>query len=151
MLTVNLWSPDTCGCVLHVVFDDSDPAVPVKFATLDQAVQIHRDRFLARPATTKNPDLEPQPPAVICSAHASLGHTSSRHDAVMGENRRKNIAFAVAQANIPNITPEQYRWNFDLNRALSMSFSGVSVSPQQKIAIQAACDIQFGPGLVAVS
>ena len=58
MLTIQIWSPDTCGCVIHQAVDDANPGLPPVYQTYAQAVGVHAERLIARPGTT-NPTAQP--------------------------------------------------------------------------------------------
>ena len=57
MKSIQLWSPDTCGCHIHQVIDDVLPSV-VSYATYAEAVGIHAERLISHPAIT-NPNAQP--------------------------------------------------------------------------------------------
>jgi hypothetical protein len=61
MLHIQIWSPDTCKCVIHQLIDDALPGV-VGYATYSEAVGVHADRMLSHPGIT-NPS--PQPASVV--------------------------------------------------------------------------------------
>jgi len=146
---IQLWSPDTCGCVIHLAYDDRLPATERTFTyvTEAQAEAIVKAR---RDAGERNINPNPQPPAVLCAAHTPHGFTASLLSQVMEENQRKNITFGQAQQLIPALKVENYNWSFDNNRVLQVSFTGVAVNQNQRNNLQSAMDIQFGPGLIKI-
>ena len=105
MLTVQLWSPDTCGCTIHQVFDDTVPGECV-CVSREEAVAVHQARRQARPTTTTDPKKNPQPEAKCCQAHEHLGETAAKHNVCIEENRRKNIAVDLAIKNKLNIADD---------------------------------------------
>lgn len=105
MLTVQLWSPDTCGCSIHQVFDDTVPGECV-CVSREEAVAVHQARRQAKPTTTSDPKKNPQPEAKCCAAHEHLGETAAKHDACTEENRRKNRAIDLALRNKLNIADD---------------------------------------------
>jgi hypothetical protein len=159
---IMLWMPDTCGCVIHLAYDDTlpDSQRVFTYVTEAQAQAIHAARLAAK---TPNTNPNPQPPAVICSAHASIGATPKLLTTVQNENQRKNKVFSLAQAqisalqfvdgdNVGNAKKlAMYQWSFDTNRVLEVSFSGVAITTAQKTSLQSLCDNQIGKNLTKVS
>ena len=147
---ISLWSPDTCGCVIHIAYDDTlKPEERVyTYVSEAEAKAIHQTRIDAK---VPNTNTNPQPVAVLCPAHASLGAVAALHTAVLGENQRKNITLGLAMNMVSAIKLENYVWSFDKDRVLQVSFAGVAVNTKQKSDIQSAADIQFGPGKVKVN
>jgi hypothetical protein len=86
MLSLYGWGLDTCGCYVHVAYDTDNPAETSRFVTWEEAKAIHA----ARKASSK------LSPAVLCPAHAHLGHTVERFDVVRAENKLKNEALDLA-------------------------------------------------------
>ena len=95
MLTVQLWSPDTCGCVFHQA---SDPAnnIDAYFITEEEAENIRKERYRQN---KNNTNKNPVPPSRTCNGHAHLSDspagerkpaTKTVHDVVLEENIRKN-------------------------------------------------------------
>jgi hypothetical protein len=82
-----------------------------------------------------------------CAEHPGLTG-AFLYSAIADENRRKNTTQGIAQAINPNLTPQVYQWAFDANRVLEVSW--LTTEPVAKRQIQDQCDLQFGPGLVAV-
>mgnify|MGYP001588855667 FL=1 len=105
MLTVQLWSPDTCECVIHQAFDDTVPG-EVTYVTREEAMAIHVARRQAKPTTTLDPKKSTQPVAQACPAHAHLGETPAKHEACMEENKRKNITLDLVIRNKLDITDD---------------------------------------------
>lgn len=145
--SILLWSPDTCGCTLHLAYDSNLPPDQRTFTpvTEDEAEAIVQRR---RDAGEKNINPSRQPPAVLCPVHAPLGHTPARHKQVMQENQAKNRAFGHAQALMPDLKPEEYVWSFDDKRNLQATIA--RMNPGQKAQVQKALDAEFGPGSVQV-
>lgn len=112
------WSPDTCGCIIDLEWDDAQ----------DENARIHS--LAAIPAR--------------CPAHSALAPPVV-FNTVMEENRRKNQVLAIAQGVLPDITPGGYEWSFDAQRRLRVRFSGVTLTPAQRAQIQAAIDVALGP------
>lgn len=157
MLTVQLWSPDTCGCTIHQSFDDSLPPelVVISYVTREEAQAIHDARSRIKPLTTSR---EPQPACNLCPAHAPLGHTMDKYNCVVEENTRKNKIFGELQKMFPEITSDEYTWEFSSNAVHDKSqFRTCTVTckramtPVQKTQLLAACATQFGLGKVSIS
>jgi len=142
---IQLWSPDTCDCVIHTAYDDRLPPDQRVFTyvTRDEAEAIVKAR---RDAGERHINPNPQPAARLCLAHAAIGFTPSLFTAVLDENRRKNITLGSAQQMIVNLKGEHYNWHFDDNRVLQISFNGITLSQAQKNQLQSSIDIQFGIG-----
>jgi len=130
--SIRLWSPDTCSCVIHQAYDDTiAPADTVfTFVTEEQAEELVSAR---RRAGDKHINRNKQPPAKLCPAHASLGHTVNRFNIVLAENRLKNGVLAAAQEVNPDVKPSDYRWSFDADRNLEADFAGMSLSDKSKV------------------
>jgi len=129
MIHTNRWTPDTCPgdhsmhCRLIWQWDDAEnPIVGTLVAS-----------------------------EFICPAHQLIGLLPgpAHWDWNMDENRRKNITLVIGQAEHGPLTPDDYSWSYSAARVLlTVSFAGLN--PQQKVRIQAACDLQFGPARVLV-
>lgn len=142
------WGPDTCACrVYHAVDPDTGTD---RFINRAEAVLLHEAMYLARPASVNNPASHPLPPVVLCPFHAALGDLLPRYNTLLAENRRKNTTLSIAQSVRATLTPEDFRWSFDGSRTLLVTFA-VSLTTNQRNNIQAACDVQFGPGRVVVA
>jgi len=147
---IQLWSPDTCDCMIHLAYDDTLPPDQRVFSyvTRDEAEAIIQAR---RNAGEQNINRNPQPPARSCPAHLAHGFTAVLLDKVRGENQRKNMALALAQNVVNTLSFANYSWSFDSSRVLQVRFMNISVTLQKKNQIQSACDIQFGPGLIQIN
>ena len=139
--SIQLWSPDTCGCVIHTAYDDTLPPSErvLSYVTEEEAEVIVHAR---RKAGEKNINPKRQPPAILCPAHAAIGAKPELLATVRDENNRKNIAFSLAQEIIPELPVENYRWSFDKDRNLKARFIGVNQG--QLGQIQAALSSRFG-------
>ena len=138
-----LWRPDTCGCVIHLAYDDTLPleqrvCTPV---TEDEAEAIVDGR---RKMGDKDINPNRQPPAKLCPDHASLGYTKARYDQMLEENHRKRLAFAYAKEVMPDLKLEDYKWSFDKNRNLVAGIAGIDAV--KKAEIQVKWDTAFGKG-----
>lgn len=116
------WSPDTCPCIVEFSWDDSVSA--------DARTHSYHDTVQT------------------CPEHGALAG-SALFDTVFSENRRKNVTLFLAQQIEASITGEDFLWLFDSERVLEVNF-GERLTAVQKQELQAACNIQFGPGLVRV-
>jgi len=98
---VTRWSPDTCGCVLEYEWDDTVP----------QDSRVHSFQNLVKK----------------CSDHGSIPVAKDVYDAVLGENRMKNLIFAELQKEKPDINAgEDFDWVFDKSRKLTVFCKGVT-------------------------
>ncbi len=121
MIKTTTWGPDTCGCVVEYEWRADVPA----------ELREHRLTLVVR----------------TCPEHPGLTGLFL-YSAIADENRRKNTTQGIAQAINPNLTPQVYQWAFDANRVLEVSW--LTTEPVAKRQIQDQCDLQFGPGKVAV-
>lgn len=139
MLTLQLWSPDTCRCSVHQgVTEEQD--VPeggtkdIVYLTHKEAVDLHTDRFIRRPANTVcwpffrlfryvsptiRQRLRPlfhnmahrlQARSRQCLYHEHMGETHDLYDTVHEENTRKNICQHLAWRIANDISNEDMAW-----------------------------------------
>ncbi len=138
---IQLWSPDTCECVIHLAYDDT---LPPDQRTFTPVTEEEAEVIVGARRAKKEPGINPsrQPPAKLCAAHAALGHTKARHDQVCLENANKNRAFGKAQEVMDDLKYGEFRWSFDANRALQIRIDRAAGS--QKVAIQQQLDALLG-------
>lgn len=118
---ITCWHPDTCGCVMDIEWDDTEP----------ESIRTHRFKTIISK----------------CPEHAGLSGRDV-YEQVLSENTRKNLAFSEIQTVHPQITPDNYLWFFDKERALQVSVVGVSLPETAKKGLQTAMDAKFGSGKV---
>jgi len=125
---VNEWRPDTCGCVLEFWFDDELPSELV----------VHSWE------ATKT----------TCPEHILITDGATLYAAVLEENQRKNIALGMVKT-LATVDRDElqrvHQWSFDSSspRVLTLSF-GRLIPASEVSGMQAAADLQFGPGLVVI-
>lgn len=148
MLAIQLWSPDTCGCTVHISYDDALPAAQQVFTVVSeaQAQAQHAQRRLADPGGT-NP--KPQPPAAFCSRHLALAGLAGHGVAVFDENRRKNITHGIFATQAAALA-DRFQWAFTDDGVLHVNATP-PLTNQQRATIQTVCDTQFGVGKVVVA
>ncbi len=112
-----LWRPDTCGCEIVYAWDS-------------EAAETQRTHTISRVAKR-------------CQAHAVFDDQKI-FDAVLDENKRKNIAFEEVKKVIPTLTPEFFTYEFDETRALKITLVGPS--PSEKAQIHTALNSKLGLG-----
>lgn len=127
------WSPDTCSCVIEYEWDDLDPP-ETRTHTLFNYVNR-------------------------CTAHTILPNDSDRYLSVKEENTRKNIAhqgildngpnglFDIVDGNrvLKNNIAISWSWGgIAPDRVLTISYSGITLTQQQKNAIQTFLNNRFG-------
>ena len=129
---VQVWSPDTCGCIVHQAGDQdaADTSRVMRYVTYEEAVEIHVRHFWARPESTnykvwwsmprksksgrlKSPKriialVQPHPR--LCPAHLALGYTGEMYETVRELNTRKNIACYLAWVIGNDISEEDQLW-----------------------------------------
>lgn len=127
-----VWSPDTCRCRFAVSLDDSLPPDQIDFSLV---------RVLN-----------------VGAEHAGLSGLEL-FAAAHGENRLKNNVLISALALVPGLIWENYRWDYDANRVLRVSFAlgdgergpGTLPTSGQKIALSAQADALSFAGKVVVT
>ncbi len=137
------WSPDTCSCVLQYSWDDTEP----------EDTRTHTPTNIVQ----------------RCSAHASLSDTNTVFNTVMDENPRKNLSLDEILQNAPStawydIDAESgsrvfkkgitinWTWSGTApNRNLTLTFTGVTLTTQQRNTLQTRLNNRFGNGKVVIS
>lgn len=135
------WSPDTCNCIIEYTWDADTP----------EDGRIHTASKSVRK----------------CSAHSSIADLTQHFNTLMDENPRKNLTLQTALENLTsqlaatdpasgtlvlknNIT---FNWSFSgtaPNRVLTISFTGVTLTTNQKNTLQNFLNTKFGIGKVIV-
>lgn len=143
-----LWSPDTCDCEIFVSFDRGAPGASRTHSyVVNTNAQPFADSIRAGLALPP----KPQPDAIICPVHAHLGHTPALYTAVSGENTRRNLTYGLIETERPDIVAsEEATFSFDGARKLTMTIDG-RMTPTEFARMQAAADLQFGPGEVTIA
>ena len=140
VITTTRWSPDTCTCVVEYSWDTS----------LSEASRTH---------TLSN---------VInkCPAHSSLTNAEV-YSVLTEENPRKNQSLRNILDNSPTTAlydiingirelKPSIVFNFSFsgtapNRVLTISFTGITLTTQQKNTLQTALNTRFGSGKVLIA
>jgi hypothetical protein len=135
------WSPDTCNCVLQYSWDD----------TLD----LNTQNFPVTEVFNK------------CSNHSSLATDDDIYSSIKDENTRKNRAlqyildngpaslYDLADDGVTRVLKPSITFNFSVsgtppNRVVTVSFSGVTITSNQKQIAQNFCDNHFGVGKIVI-
>ncbi len=137
---ITRWSPDTCGCVIEYSWDDSVPS----------------DSRVHSLSTYVNK----------CAAHNILATDTDRYNTVLEENPRKNQALQNILDNSPTTSlydivngnrqlKQTLLFNFSWsgtapNRVLTVSFTGITLTTNQKNTLQSALNTKFGTGKVVL-
>jgi hypothetical protein len=132
------FSPDTCQCVLEYEWDD----------TLSETNRTHTlSNYVSK-----------------CPAHSGLSDANG-WNTVFEENPRKNIARQLCLDNGPtslyntidgsrqlkNTITYNFSWSGTApNRVLTISFTGITLTNQQKNTIQNVLNNRFGSGSVLI-
>ena len=131
------YSPDTCQCVLEYTWDD----------TLSEADRVHSFKSIVK-----------------CSVHQGQADQTA-YNTVFEENPRKNNALGTCLANGPAALFDtidgtrqlkgSINFNFSWsgtapNRVLNISFTGITLTTQQRNTIQTALNNLFGVGKVVI-
>ena len=135
VINITRWSPDTCACVVEYTWD----------STQSESTRVH---------TLSNVVSK-------CPAHQALSD-STIYSTLVDENPRKNTALQTVLDNSPttalydivngNRTLKPtigYSFSFTgtaPNRVLNLSFTGITLTTQQKTTIQTALNTRFGSG-----
>ncbi len=139
VLSTTLWTVDTCSCQLEFISDPDLLTDPVL------------SRYIIR-----------------CQSHIGLSNDSTRWTTILNENPRKGISLLLCLANGPstlyNIDPDNgnrvlkpnIKYNFSWsgtspNRVLNISFTGITLTTQQKSTIQSAINTKLGSGKVVLT
>ena len=109
MKKITVWRPDTCGCELHLEWDD---AAPIESRTHDP---VH---------------------VVPCEHHAHHPTHAHAHAAVLAENQGKNRAMAALLEHAPHLEGQAIGFSFDETRNLVLH--GHELPPGTRAAVQAA-------------
>lgn len=137
---VTRWSPDTCNCIIEYEWDDLDPPEN-------------------RPHTLFNY-------INSCQAHSILPTDNDSYTTVKEENIRKNIAHQGILNNGPNSLYDVVDGNRILknnitiswtwsgvapNRVITISYTGITLTQQQRNIAQTWLDNRFGVGKVILA
>lgn len=144
-----VWSPDTCApnepsCIIELSYDDT--------TSLDTRTYTPTNIYRQ------------------CSIHQGLGNITQIHSVVSEENQRKNNALQNIIDNAPTQLQDQLftvqnngrilkkgvEYVFDItgtppNRVVNVTFTGVTLTPQQKTAAQNFLNNRFGTGKVVIT
>jgi hypothetical protein len=115
------WGLDTCGCIVLETWDDTEEA----------AARVHTFQEME----------------AICAFHAAE-QGEAVYTTIRAENRRKNLVAVLAKSVRPTFRDADYTWAFDAQRRLVVTIVGLTNA--QRTQLQAAADLQFGPGVVVV-
>jgi hypothetical protein len=132
------WSPDTCPCVIEYSWDD----------TLSEANRIHTLSTISK-----------------CPTHQALSDNTA-YSTVLDENPRKNIAHQLVLDNGPATLSDLingtrqlkagivlgFSWSGTVpNRVLTISYTGITLTTNQKNSIQTFLNNRFGSGKVLIA
>lgn len=140
MIKITKWSPDTCKCVLHFQWDT------------EEVVTEEHDRTLTPVWVTDSPN--PKDNSYLCPIHAGLGHSGNPTlmPIVLEENQRKNKVLGILQRDVKsNFSNEDYGWEFDADRKLTVNLKGLSLNQQQLNALKSTIDSELGADKVTVN
>lgn len=137
------WAPDTCGCKVIQVYDDT--------TSLETRVLSYGGHL------------------VSCAAHAGIADNAARYEQMRQDNRSKNLVEKALHAvsRLVDTVPGagggtiirykpgiEYRWTLtgvDTNRTLTVTVIGVTLSTQERAAIQAALASAVLPVTVVIT
>lgn len=137
------WTSDVCGCIIEYTWDD---AAPQGQETLQVSKVIE-----------------------ACPAHSSpqLPTENARFNAAIEENQRKNKAHAAilevsptGMYDVDQSGQRQLKSGITLSweltgeppdRVMTLSYSGITLTPTQKTNIQKQLDSRFGEGKVKLA
>ena len=141
VINTTRYSPDTCDCVIEYDWD----------STTNETNRVHTlKRFVNK-----------------CSAHIMLATDTDSWNCVFEENPRKGQALRTILDNSPTtalydivggnrqLKPAlgfNFSWSGTApNRVLTISFSGITLTTQQKNTLQTALNTRFGSGKVLIA
>ena len=132
------YSPDTCQCVIEYTWDDTQP----------EATRTHTLSTISK-----------------CSAHSALGDTTA-YNTVFEENPRKNQTLRHILDNSPTTAlydiidgvrqlKPTLGFNFSFSgtapdRVITVSFTGITLTTNQKNSLQTFLNNRFGAGKVLI-
>jgi len=140
VINTTRYSPDTCQCVIDYDWD----------STLDENNRVHTLKQFVN----------------ICTAHSSLPDNTARWNVVFEENPRKNIAHQLILDNGPTALSDlvegtrqlkagitiNFSWSGTApNRVLTISYTGITLTTNQKNQIQTFLNNRFGSGKVLIA
>ena len=140
-MTINTtrWSPDTCACVIEYTWDDSVPDSS-RVHTLGNIINKCSDHSSLSNANVYTALTEENPRKNITKQHIlDNSPTTALYDIVNGNRQLK-----------PNIF---FNYSFSgtaPNRVLTISFTGITLTTNQKNTIQSALNTRFGSGKVLI-
>ena len=133
------WRPDTCSCIVEYTWDDEVPAEQ-RTHTVSNYIKT-------------------------CDFHLQLPDNDQKWNTVKEENQRKNLTLLETLTNGPaalsdlvegslqlkqNVT-YNFSWSGTApNRVLTISFTGINLTTQQRNAIQNFLNNKFGVGKVII-
>ncbi len=139
VINITRWSPDTCDCVIEYSWDSTQP----------ESTRVHNLSTIVSK----------------CPAHSSLSD-SQVYSIVLEENPRKNQALQNILDNSPTTSlydivsgnrqlKQTLGFNFSWsgtapNRVLTVSFTGISLTTNQKNTLQTFLNTKFGVGKVLI-
>ncbi len=150
---IQAFSPDTCGCVLHVAIDPAligTPDLVHRYVTPQEASDIfeaHQIQYPEKTIAISKQQWRESFPAKLCAAHEVHGHSQARYDAVLEENQRKNKVVHTLEQNI-GIKSATFMFSFDADRRLTISHEALSVESLPEL--QATVDSEHGQGKVVL-
>lgn len=121
------WHPDTCRCGATYTWDDA----------VDPLTRVHTFQRILE----------------TCPAHISLSGVEL-YDTMVDENARKNITFNIVSVARVDLNPDVMIFSYTgtgKDRVLQASFPSDNLSTAEKATLQAAANVQFGPGKVVVT
>src|SRR5215211_3346717 len=136
-IKTTMWSPDTCACVLIYSWDDS----------VSEDIRTHT------PTTIVSK----------CPAHSAIADTNTHFNVIMDENPRKNLSLDEILQNAPSTSwfdvqadgtrvfksgiITNWTWSgTSPNRVLTLTFTGITLTTQQKNTLQTRLNNRFGTG-----
>jgi len=139
VIKITRWSPDTCDCVIEYSWD----------STTTETNRIHTlDNYVKK-----------------CAFHSGLATDNDRWNTVLEENPRKNYALQTVLDNGPAALFDTvsgsrvlkngitYSWTWSgtaPDRVLTISFTGITLTQNQKNTAQTFLDNRFGVGKVLI-
>jgi len=140
VINTTRFSPDTCDCVIDYDWD----------STTNETNRTHiLNQFVN-----------------LCPAHAALATNNDKWNTIFEENRRKNNALQHILDNSPTTAlydiingARQLKTSLGLNfswsgtapdRVLTISFTGITLTTNQKNTVQTFLNTRFGTGKVLI-
>jgi hypothetical protein len=151
---IQMWSPDTCGCVIHQAVDRNTlytDDVQIRYVSPEEAANIfetHKNRHPDRAHKISKEAWAAMCPAQLCDAHGEHGHTKKRYAVVVEENQRKNHVVNLLAEKL-SAKASEISFKFDKGRVLSVAHASLTAAVRD--AVMPEIEAKHGKGKVILN